>query len=234
VKKILVVEDEDTIREFIVLNLKRGGYEVVEAADGEAAIEKYEEDPENLDIAILDIMLPGAMDGLAVCKYLRKKSLSLGIILLTAKTQEMDKVSGLMFGADDYMTKPFSPSELVARVDALYRRAVVAHIRAENNFKEEIVLGKFKLNLRSHALFKDSKAIDLTHIEFQIVEFLFSNPGIALSRKDISKHAWGQLRLGDEKIVDVNIRRLRMKIEDNPSEPQYILTVWGLGYKWAN
>ncbi|MDR0404223.1 MAG: response regulator transcription factor [Oscillospiraceae bacterium] len=232
-KRILVAEDESTIREFIVLNLERAGYEVTEVNDGKVALRKYEDESKNFDIAILDIMMP-VLNGLDVCKELRKKSSNIGIILLTAKTQEIDKISGLMFGADDYMTKPFSPSELVARVDALYRRVAIAQMRADNNFKEEICLGEFKLNLRSHMLFKRDEAIDLTHVEFRMIEFFFSNVGTALSRSEISEHVWGKTRLGDEKIVDVNIRRLRMKIEDDPSNCKYILTVWGFGYKWSS
>ncbi|MDR3178970.1 MAG: response regulator transcription factor [Oscillospiraceae bacterium] len=232
-KRILVAEDESTIREFIVLNLERAGYEVTEATDGETALEEYNKLKEEFDIAILDIMMPG-VDGLKVCKELRRKSNDIGIILLTAKTQEIDKVSGLMFGADDYMTKPFSPSELVARVDALYRRVAIAQMRSDNNFKEEISLDGFRLNLRSHALFKGEEIIELTHVEFQIIEFFFSNPGTALSRSDILKYVWRQHYYGDEKIVDVNIRRLRMKVEEDPSLPKHIVTVWGFGYKWAS
>ena len=232
-KKILVTEDEQAIREFIIINLQRAGYNVVEADCGEVALEKFEEDPDSFDIAILDIMMPG-IDGFTVCKELRKKSSTIGIIMLTAKTQEMDKVSGLMIGADDYVTKPFSPSELVARVDALYRRIAIAEMREENNFKEEIKSGEFLLNLRNRALSKSGRVIDLTQVEFQIMEYFFSNPGKALSRTDILTHVWGEDYYGEEKIVDVNIRRLRMKIEDQPSTPRHIVTVWGLGYKWES
>ncbi|MBQ7581577.1 MAG: response regulator transcription factor, partial [Lachnospiraceae bacterium] len=182
-------------------------------------------------IAILDIMMP-EKDGLQVCKELRKRNSDLGIIMLSARTQEMDKVSGLMLGADDYITKPFSPTELVARVDALYRRLAIAEMRSENNFKEEIKSGKFVLNLKNHSLMKDGRLIELTQVEFQIMEFFFSNPGQALDRNAILKYVWGEAYVGEEKIVDVNIRRLRMKVEDAPSSPKYIVTVWGLGYKW--
>jgi two-component system, OmpR family, response regulator RegX3 len=230
-KRILVAEDEDAIREFVVINLQRAGYEVVEANCGEAALEKYEQENGNFDVAILDIMMPG-IDGFAVCRELRQKSGNIGIIMLTARTQEMDKVSGLMLGADDYVTKPFSPSELVARVDALYRRVALAEVRAENNFQEEICSGEFALNLRNRTLRKKGKMIDLTQVEFQIMEYFFSNPGAALDRTDILNHVWGEAYFGEEKIVDVNIRRLRMKIEDEPSNPKHIVTVWGLGYKW--
>ena len=230
-KRILVVEDEDAIREFVVINLQRAGYDVVEANSGEAALQKYEETHGEFDVAILAIMLPG-IDGLTVCKELRKKSGNLGIIMLTAKTQEMDKVTGLMLGADDYVTKPFSPSELVARVDSLYRRVAIAEMREENNFQEELVSGDFVLNLRNRALKKKGRMIELTQVEFQIMEYFFSNPGVALDRTNILTHVWGEAYYGEEKIVDVNIRRLRMKIEDEPSNPKHIVTVWGLGYKW--
>lgn len=230
-KRILVVEDEDAIREFVVINLQRAGYDVVEANSGEAALQKYEENHGEFDVAILDIMMPG-IDGLTVCKELRKKSGNLGIIMLTAKTQEMDKVTGLMLGADDYVTKPFSPSELVARVDSLYRRVAIAEMREENNFQEELVSGDFVLNLRNRALKKKGRMIELTQVEFQIMEYFFSNPGVALDRTNILTHVWGEAYYGEEKIVDVNIRRLRIKIEDEPSNPKHIVTVWGLGYKW--
>lgn len=230
-KKILVCEDEAAIRDFIVINLRRGGYEVVEADCGEAALQKYEEQNGDFDVAILDIMMPG-IDGLQVCKELRNKNGSIGIIMLSARTQEMDKVTGLMLGADDYITKPFSPSELVARVDSLYRRVALAEQRNENNFKEEIKNGIFTLNLRNRSLVKDGKLIELTQVEFQIMEYFFSNPGTALDRTDILNHVWGEAYVGEEKIVDVNIRRLRMKVEDEPSNPKFIVTVWGLGYKW--
>ena len=231
-KRILVAEDEQTIREFVVINLKRAGYECFEASNGEEALEIYERENGNFDVAVLDIMMPGAYDGLAVCRELRKKSGSIGIIMLTARTQEMDKVTGLMMGADDYVTKPFSPSELVARVDAIYRRVAIAEMRMDNNFKEEIRSGEFSLNLRSRALMKRGKPIELTQVEFQIMEYFFSNPGAALDRTDILKHVWGEAYFGEEKIVDVNIRRLRMKVEDEPSNPKHIVTVWRLGYKW--
>lgn len=230
-KRILVVEDEDAIREFVVINLQRAGYDVVEAGSGETALQKYEENHGEFDVAILDIMMPG-IDGLTVCKELRKKSGNLGIIMLTAKTQEMDKVTGLMLGADDYVTKPFSPSELVARVDSLYRRVAIAEMREENNFQEELISGDFVLNLRNRALKKKGRMIELTQVEFQIMEYFFSNPGVALDRTNILTHVWGEAYYGEEKIVDVNIRRLRMKIEDEPSNPKHIVTVWGLGYKW--
>ena len=230
-KKILVCEDEAAIRDFVVINLRRAGYDVVEADCGEVALQKYEEHKGDFDVAILDIMMPG-IDGLQVCKELRNKNGSIGIIMLSARTQEMDKVTGLMLGADDYVTKPFSPSELTARVDSLYRRVALSEQKNENNFKEELKSGIFSLNLRNRTLTKNGKVIELTQVEFQIMEYFISNPQMALDRTDILNHVWGEAYVGEEKIVDVNIRRLRMKVEDEPSNPKYIVTVWGLGYKW--
>ena len=229
-KKILVAEDEQAIREFVVINLRRAGYDTLEAGTGEEALEIYERENGSIDVALLDIMMPGQLDGLAVCRQLREKSGSIGIILLTARTQEMDKVSGLMMGADDYVTKPFSPSELVARVDAIYRRVALASDRKEGG--DELQSGEFTLNLRNRSFRKNGKPIELTQVEFQIMEYFFSHPGVALSRGDILKHVWGAGYTGEEKIVDVNIRRLRMKVEEEPSNPKHIATVWGLGYRW--
>ena len=153
--------------------------------------------------------------------------------MLTARTQEMDKISGLMLGADDYITKPFSPTELLARVDSLYRRVeMYAHKPAAPVVSDDIVLGDFTLNLRRRTLVKNGVNIELTQVEFQMVEYFFNNPDIALDRTDILNRVWGSNYFGEEKIVDVNIRRLRKKIEDDPSDPRYLMTVWGMGYKW--
>jgi len=232
-KRILVVEDEATIREFVVINLKRAGYETAEADNGEDALRIYNESGGNFQIALLDISMPG-MDGLQVCKELRNQNKMLGIIMLTARSQEMDKISGLMFGADDYVTKPFSPTELVARVDSLYRRVEMQSGEAQPAQNDDIINhGPFSLNIRRRTLLKDGKNIELTQVEFQIIEYFFTNPNIALDRTDILNRVWGEAYFGEEKIVDVNVRRLRMKIEEEPSSPQYLLTVWGMGYKWA-
>ena len=228
-RRILVAEDEDAIRDFIVINLKRSGYEVFDAPNGKIAYEMFEENPTGFDVAILDIMMP-EMDGFTLCKKIREKSSSIGIIMLSAKTQEMDKVNGLMLGADDYVTKPFSPSELVARVDAIHRRVTMAS-QQQQTF--EITSGPFVINQKSRTLTKNGKLIDLTQVEFQIMEYLLKNPNVALERSDILSHVWGGNYFGDIKIVDVNIRRLRMKIEEDPSSPQYLTTVWGFGYKWT-
>ena len=228
-KKILVVEDEDTIREFVVINLQRAGYEVTDVPNGEEALKVFEERSGDFDVALLDIMMPG-INGFEVCKEIRKKSSSIGIILLSAKSQEMDKVSGLMMGADDYVTKPFSPSELVARVDAIHRRVTMSKDREEDS--EVLSSGPFVLTLKSRRLKKSGRDIDLTQVEFQIMEFFLRNPEVALERQEILNKVWGENYFGDIKIVDVNIRRLRMKIEDQPSDPKHLVTVWGLGYKW--
>lgn len=229
-KRILVCEDEQNIREFVVINLKRAGYETAEASNGEEALEIFHRD--EFDIAILDIMMPGRYDGLAVCRELRRISGSIGIIMLSARTQEMDKVSGLMMGADDYITKPFSPSELVARVDAVYRRVELSGGKNSSGFSEELVSGEYTLNLRNRSFMRNGFPVELTQVEFQIMEFFITNSGVALSRSDILKHVWGTQYAGEEKIVDVNVRRLRMKVEDEPSNPIHIVTVWGLGYRW--
>ena len=225
--KILVAEDEETIREFIVINLKRAGYDVVEAFDGLDAYEKYKLEPDEISIAVLDIMMP-RMDGLELCKKLRALSNNIGIMMLTAKTQEMDKVKGLMLGADDYVTKPFSPSELAARVDAICRRISVG----SEMQSDVLTSGPFVLNMDGHTFTKNGKPIDLTQVEFQIMELFIRNPSTALVREKILEGVWGKSYYGDVKIVDVNIRRLRMKVEDEPSNPQHILTVWGYGYRW--
>ena len=215
---------QDNIRAFVVLNLKRVGYDVVDVASGEAALEAFAQAGGDFDIAILDIMLPG-IDGFEVCRRIREQSSSIGII----KSQEMDKVQGLMLGADDYITKPFSPSELLARVDAIYRRVSLS---GGGKTADEIHSGPFILNLSSRTLTKSGNLIDLTQVEFQIMEFFMQNPNKALERSEILSNIWGENYMGDVKIVDVNIRRLRMKIEDEPSEPRYLTTVWGYGYKW--
>lgn len=234
-KHILVAEDEAAIREFIVINLKRSGYKVTQAENGLQALEAFNNAEEEIDIAILDIMMP-ELDGLSVCKEIRSKNENTGIIMLTAKTQEMDKITGLMMGADDYVTKPFSPSELMARVDAMYRRVSVYSASNEKTSDNEYILrsGVFALNLRNRTLTKSGVPIELTQVEFQIMEFFLSNQGAALDRNDILAHVWGENYFGEDKVVDVNIRRLRMKIEDVPSNPVHLTTVWGMGYKWIS
>lgn len=230
-RKILVVEDEDAIREVVALNLRIAGYEVTEAASAEQALAVFSPSA-CFDVAVLDIMLPG-MNGFSLCETIRRDSASIGIIMLSAKTLETDKIKGLSIGADDYMTKPFSVSELMARVDALVRR--VGRQGSPSAAPEpdgRMVSGVFVLDQKSRMLYKNGASIDLTQVEFQIMELFFANPGVALVREKILEGVWGENYFGDVKIVDVNIRRLRMKIEDEPSAPKHILTVWGYGYRW--
>ncbi|MBQ2739454.1 MAG: response regulator transcription factor [Oscillibacter sp.] len=226
-KKVLVLEDEASIRSFIVINLRRAGYDVIEAQSGEEALEQLRIHPDTR-VALLDIMLPG-IDGFEVCRRIRATNGQIGIIMLTARSQEMDKVTGLMTGADDYVTKPFSPAELTARVDALFRRAGgEAPVQSG-----EIRQPPFLLNTRNRTLEKNGVRIKLTQVEYSIMRYFMENPGKALSREEILDTVWGRDYFGELKIVDVNIRRLRLKIEDNVQNPVYITTVWGYGYKWG-
>ncbi len=225
-KKILVVEDESSIRSFVVINLSRAGYEVCEAESGEEALEKLETES-GIGVALLDLMLPG-IDGFEVCRRIRSKGSKIGIIMLTSRTQEVDRVTGLMTGADDYVTKPFSPTELIARIDALYRR--IDGVVYED--KTKITSGPFELNTRNRTLDKNGVRIRLTQVEYTIMRYLLENQDKAISREDMLSAVWGNDYEGELKIVDVNIRRLRIKIEDNPADPTYIQTVWGYGYKW--
>ena len=224
-KKVLVLEDESSIRSFIVINLRRAGYDVIEAESGEEALEKLQQNPD-IRVALLDIMLPG-IAGFEVCRRIRATNLRIGIIMLTARSQEMDKVTGLMTGADDYVTKPFSPAELTARVDALMRRSGMAE-----EMSGQLTQPPFVLNTRNRTLEKDGRRIKLTQMEYAIMKMFMENPGKALSREEILDLVWGRDYFGELKIVDVNIRRLRLKIEDNATNPTYITTVWGYGYKW--
>ncbi len=227
-KKILVLEDEANIRSFVVINLRRSGYEPVEAGTGAQAMDRLRENPD-ICLALLDVMLPD-IDGFEVCRRIRASGSHIGIIMLTAKSQEIDKVTGLMTGADDYVTKPFSPAELTARVDALVRRL---GLDEDDKRSFELVSGPFVLNTRNRTLEKDGRRLRLTQIEYQLMKLFMDNPGKAMSREDILKAVWGQQFNGEFKTVDVNIRRLRIKIEADPTEPEYLTTVWGYGYKWG-
>ncbi len=226
-KKVLILEDEVNIRSFVVINLKRAGYDAIEAGTGQEALEKLQENPD-VGVAILDIMLPD-IDGFEVCRRIRANNKQIGIIMLTARTHEMDKVTGLMTGADDYVTKPFSPAELTARIDALYRR-LGADMGAD---LEVLSRGPFVMNTRNHTLEKSGERIRLTQVEYAILKQFMLNPGRALSREEILTGVWGKEYEGELKIVDVNIRRLRIKIEDDATNPTYITTIWGFGYKWG-
>ena len=231
-KKVLVLEDEKAIRDFVVLNLSRAGYDIIEADTGEKALELFDKNPD-IDIAVLDVMLPG-IDGLEVCKTIRASNQKIGIIMLTAKAQETDKVAGLMNGADDYIAKPFSPLELIVRVDSLYRRVTIMKNQAPQT-PSELVYGPFVLNIKSRQLTKSGKKIELTQVEFQMLKLFLENSGVAFSREEIFKKVWSESFTGDgHKIVDVNVRRLRIKLEKDPSNPEFLQTVWGYGYRWGN
>lgn len=224
---ILVVEDEESIRKFIRINLDRAGFHVLEAASGEEGVEIARK--EKIDIVILDIMLPG-IDGYQVCKTLRMEYPHLGILMLTAKSQDIDKIMGLEYGTDDYMTKPFNPMELTLRVKSLARR-----IEPANEGDDSMLIFKpFKVDIYSRKFYKDNREIELTPTEFSIAKLFIENPGKAFKRDDILNLIWGYDFVGDSKIVDVNIRRLRSKIEEDSSKPEFIETVWGIGYRWKD
>ena len=228
-RKVLVVEDEASIRELIALNLQMAGWEVLEAENGERGLRRLKEEGP-CDAAVLDVMLPG-IDGFSLCESIRRDDQNIGIIILSAKGLEEDKIRGLSIGADDYMTKPFEGKELLARIEALCRR--VNRGQSQPAAQEtRLVSGKFVLDEASRILYKGKTPMDLTQVEFQIMELFFHNQGTALVREKILEGVWGPGYFGDVKIVDVNIRRLRMKIEDEPSSPKHILTVWGYGYRW--
>lgn len=229
--KILVVEDEESIGEVIELNLSLAGHNVTRLTSAEQAKLLLESSNEEFDLAVLDIMLPG-MNGISLCEYIRRSNNEIGIIMLSAKSQEQDKVISLSVGADDYITKPFSIQEFLARVTALQRR--LKKPEAKHVMSDDVICsGPFTLDLKSRVLHKDDMIIDLTSVEFSIMELFFKNEGVALVREKILEGVWGENYFGDVKIVDVNIRRLRMKIEEDASNPQYIVTVWGYGYRWS-
>ncbi|WP_308553045.1 response regulator transcription factor [uncultured Peptoniphilus sp.] len=224
--KILLVEDEDAIRKFIKINLEREGYDVYEAGTGEEGIEIA--DSEDIKIVVLDVMLPG-IDGFKVCETLRKKYKDLGIIMLTAKAEDYDKIMGLQYGTDDYMTKPFNPTELTLRIKSLERRVIPEDEDDKKNIIESDI---FKMDTYSRKFYKDGKELDLTPTEFLIMKTFLENKGRAITREELLNKVWGEEFIGDSKIVDVNIRRLRSKIEGDSADPKYIETVWGLGYRW--
>lgn len=224
-KKILIIEDEESIRGFLKINLKRNGYEVIEADNGELGVKlALKEKPA---IIILDVMLPG-IDGFKVCKIIRNEDEKVGIIMLTAKSQDLDKIMGLEYGADDYIIKPFNPMELLLRIKALLRRI------SDYEEKKGIIQGKFKLDIYAKRIFKNNKEIDLTPKEYSIIKLFIENPNKAFSRDELMDLVWGEDYIGDPKIVDVNIRRLRSKIECLSLNEKFIETIWGFGYRWRD
>lgn len=230
-KKILVVDDEKNIVDILKLNLQKEGYTVIEAYDGAEAIEKaLPADPaERPDLILLDVMLP-EMNGFEVCRKVRDNS-SVPILMITAREDEVDKVLGLEIGADDYITKPFSMRELMARVRANMRRMEVEPEKADS--PDVIDIGTFKLDCNRYELYKGDKLIDLTVREFELIKFLTSQPNKIYSRKNLLEYVWDYEYYGDVRTVDVTIRRLREKIEDDPSQPKHIMTKRGVGYYFS-
>lgn len=228
-KKILIVDDEDPIRQFMKINLDYQGYQTVEAASGEEAIKIFEK--EKPALAILDIMLPG-MSGYEVCEKIRTEAPMTGIIMVSAKSQDIDKILGLEKGADDYIIKPFNPQELILRVRSLMRRVNLSQSKPKDDNKENLTDGPFTLDIYAKSFYKNNKEIDVTPTEFTILQNFIKNKGKAMTREEIMTQTWGENYSSDTKIVDVNIRRIRAKIEDNPAKPEFIETVWGTGYRW--
>jgi len=225
--KVLVVEDEASIRKFIAINLQRSGFAVLEAETGEKALEMAMAcKPE---VMVLDVMLPG-IDGFEVCAKLRDQMPELIIIMLTARGQDIDKITGLEIGADDYMVKPFNPRELTARINTVLRRIESSKMPDD----EPLDFKNLVMDLKSQKFFKDNVEIELTPTEFAVLKMFMSNIGRALSRNELFNSVWGKNYFGDLKTLDVYIRRIREKIEDNPSKPKYIETVWGYGYRWCD
>ncbi len=222
--KILVVEDEESIRRFITLNLSAVGYEVGEADTGEKALARLISF--RPDVIVLDLMLPG-ISGFEVCQRVREMMPETFVIMLTAKSQDTDKILGLELGADDYLVKPFNPFELIARIKAMLRRST--HFKPEDNV---LKCDDLLLDLAANKFFKNNIEIELTPTEFALLKMFMENQGKALKRNEMLNAVWGENYFGDTKTLDVHIRRLREKLENNPSAPDYIKTVWGYGYRW--
>lgn len=227
--RVLLIDDDRDLCTLICRCAQADGLAVDRCPTAREGLDRLHR--QDYQLVVLDIMLPG-MDGLSLCETIRRDNSDIGIIIVSAKGQESDKIRGLSIGADDYITKPFSVSELVARLEALTRRIKRSSTAKAGAEPEQLVSGPFVLDEKSRVLYKAGKPIDLTQVEFQIMELFFRNPATALVREKILEGVWGKNYYGDVKIVDVNIRRLRMKIEDEPSNPQHILTVWGYGYRW--
>ncbi len=222
-EQVLIVDDEKTLVKALTFNLEKEGFRVDQAYDGEEALEKvFSLKP---DIVVLDLMLP-EIDGFEVCRQIRKK-LEVPIIMLTARSEDIDKVLGLELGADDYLTKPFNSRELVARIKAILRRSAAY----EEEAKKQIQIGKLHIDLLQHRVRLDGKDVSLTSKEFALLSFLAVNAGNVYSREQLLEQVWGYDYYGDVRTVDVHIRHLREKLEDDPGNPNLIITVWGTGYK---
>ena len=227
-KKILVVEDEPTLVATLRFNLEREGYQVASATDGEAGLAMARAD--HPDLVILDLMLPG-LDGLEVCRLLRREQ-TMPILMLTAKAEEVDKVVGLEIGADDYVTKPFSMRELLARVRALLRRTELAPKQPERD-SEVLTAGDVRVDLRRRQAFRSDQALSLKPKEYELLAFLVRNTGRAFTREQLLNEIWGYDFLGDSRTVDVHVRWVRQKLEEQPSKPTRLITVRGTGYRFA-
>ena len=226
-KRILVCEDEDAIRDFVVINLVRSGYDVVDVSCGEDAVKVYTEQNGNFDVALLDIMMPG-MDGFALCRWIREQSSEIGIIMLSAKSQEMDKVNCLMIGADDYVTKPFGTAELLARI-----RIALRHVsngtpdtptgKAQN--------GRLTIDYDKRRIYLDDQEVHLTQVEYKIVMLTMLHIGKVLTYDFIIRCVWGARPTVNNQILRVNMANIRRKLEANPADPQFIITETGVGYR---
>lgn len=230
-QKVLVVDDEQSIVTLLQYNLQQSGFEVVTAYDGEEGLEKiFSEKP---DIVVLDLMLP-KIDGVEVCKSVRNEKNQVPILMLTAKDDEFDKVLGLELGADDYMTKPFSPREVIARLKAILRRSNSLKMVEDESDKKEIIIGKIKVLPEHFEAYRNDELLDLTPKEFELLIYLIERQGRVITREHMLNSVWNYEFAGDSRIVDVHISHLREKLEENPKQPQYIKTVRGLGYKLEN
>lgn len=230
-QKVLVVDDEQSIVTLLQYNLQQSGFEVVTAYDGEEGLEKiFSEKP---DIVVLDLMLP-KMDGVELCKSVRNEKNQVPILMLTAKDDEFDKVLGLELGADDYMTKPFSPREVIARIKAILRRSNSLKMVEDESDKKEIIIGKIKVLPEHFEAYRNDELLDLTPKEFELLIYLIERQGRVITREHMLNSVWNYEFAGDSRIVDVHISHLREKLEENPKQPQYIKTVRGLGYKLEN
>ncbi len=227
-KRVLIVDDEKAIVDILEYNLQRDGYETLKAYDGPEGLRMARE--ESPDLLLLDVMLPG-MDGFEVCRTLREENNDVPIVMITAREEETDKVFGLENGADDYVTKPFSMRELLARVKANMRRTLTPAPETESS--DIIRMGDISIDPDRHTVIKNGKELELTQREYELVRFLAQNPGKVVSRQELMSEVWQYEYYGDLRAVDVAVRRLREKLEDNPAEPAYVLTKRGVGYYFA-
>ncbi len=228
--KILIIEDDKNIQRLLTLELRHKNYSVDSAYNGEQGIEMFSKNTYNL--VLLDLMLP-KLDGLDVAREIRKTS-DTPIIMVSAKDSEFDKVIGLELGADDYVTKPFSNRELLARIKANLRRINVAPAESTDNVKKELIIGNLRINPAHYAAYKNDKQLDLTHREFELLYYLAQHLGEVITRENLLETVWGYDYFGDVRTVDVTVRRLREKVEDTPSRPQYVSTRRGVGYYMSN